>query len=164
MGTARDAKHRLSENDALPESQNHTSVARPIEFKQPRKFPRVPTYAVGVVPERRNCPRAWLNLPLRLIEVASQTDSAPVSLVTKNISSSGIFFLSPRHIEPGTSIELEVALIERPLGHGSVRMSTAAHVVRIEASETPGWHGVAASFDDIEFERDESLPLQLIRR
>jgi hypothetical protein len=79
-------------------------------------------------------------------------------LLTQNISSSGVFFLAPRRIEPGTPIELEVALIERPLGKGSVRMSTAAHVVRSEPAPAPGWHGVAASFDDIAFDRDEAVP------
>ena len=87
----------------------------------------------------------------------------PISLVTQNISASGVYFLSPRHIEPGTSIAFEVGLLERPLGHGSVRMSTAAHVVRVDATGTPGWHGVAASFDDIEFRRDETLPIHIVR-
>jgi hypothetical protein len=82
----------------------------------------------------------------------------PVTLVTKNISSSGIYFLAPRHIEPGTAIELQVSLIERPLGRGSVRLKTAAHVVRIEVCGVPGWSGFAASFDDIDFDRDDLLP------
>jgi hypothetical protein len=42
-------------------------------------------------------------------------------------------------------------------------MSTAAHVVRVDATGTPGWHGVAASFDDIEFRRDETLPIHIVR-
>ena len=82
----------------------------------------------------------------------------PVTLVTKNISSSGVYFLCPRWIEPGTPIELEVGLVDRPLGRGSVRMTTAAHIVRVEPADTPGWHGVAATFDDITFQRDEQVP------
>jgi hypothetical protein len=82
----------------------------------------------------------------------------PISLVTKNISSSGVYFLCPRWIELGTSIELEVGLVERPIGRGSVRMSTAAHVVRIEDTQTPGWHALAVAFDDITFQRDEPIP------
>ena len=62
--------------------------------------------------------------------------------------------------EPGTAIELEVALIERPLGFGSVQMCTAAHVVRAEESEMPGWRGYAASFDDFALKRDDHIPLR----
>jgi len=120
-------------------------------------FARVPTHVVGVAHERRLHPRAALRLPLRLIRVAGQPEPVPVTLLTKDISSSGVYFLAPRPIGPGTPIELEVALVDRPLGRGSVRMSTAAHVVRMEASETPGWHGVAATFDDITFQRDDGV-------
>lgn len=130
---------------------------RPASIK-PRTFARVPTHVVGVVDDRRDYPRAALSLPLRLKRVAGQREPVPISLVTKNISSSGVYFLCPRWIEPGTPIELEVGLVERPLGRGSVRMSTAAHVVRIEPTQTPGWHGLAATFDDISFQRDEPVP------
>jgi hypothetical protein len=118
-------------------------------------FARVPTHAVGVVQERRTHPRAALRLPLRLTRVAGREEAVPVTLVTQNISSSGVYFLCPRRIEPGTAIDLEVGLVERPLGHGSVRMVTAAHVVRVQTVESPGWHGLAASFDDIGFERND---------
>src|SRR2546422_3951256 len=116
------------------------------------------SHVVGVVQERRLYPRAALRLPLRLKRVAGQREPVPVTLVTKNISSSGVYFLCPRWIEPGTPIELEVGLVDRPLGRGSVRMTTAAHIVRVEPADTPGWHGVAATFDDITFQRDEQVP------
>jgi hypothetical protein len=61
-------------------------------------------------------------------------------------------------LEPGTAIELEVALVERPLGQGSVQMCTAAHIVRAEDSDMPGWHGYAASFDDFAISRDDVVP------
>jgi len=124
----------------------------------PYGFARVPTHAVGVVDDRRAYPRAALSLPLRLKRVAGQREPSAVTLLTKNISSSGVYFLSPRWIEPGTPIELEVALVDRPIGQGSVRMTTAAHVVRVEPTNTPGWHGLAATFDDISFQRDEPIP------
>jgi hypothetical protein len=116
----------------------------------------VPTHAVAVVDERRAYPRAALSLPLRLKRVAGQPQS--VTLLSKNISSSGVYFLCPRRIEPGTPIELEVSLVDRPLGRGSVRMTTAARVVRAEPTDRPGWHGLAAIFDDISFQRDEAIP------
>ncbi len=123
-----------------------------------RTFLRVPTHAISVVEDRRRSPRACLSLPLQLISVAGNLEPAPITLVTKNISSSGIFFLAPRAIEPGTAIELAVALVERPLGRGSVRLKTAAHIVRVQECEVPGWYGFAASFDDIDFDRDDKMP------
>jgi PilZ domain len=124
----------------------------------PRRFARVPTHAVGVAEERRNNPRAKLALPLRLTRVGNMVEPIPVTLVTRNISSSGVYFLAPREIAPGTAIELEVALVERPFGMGRVQMCTAAHIVRAEEVEMPGWHGYAASFDDFALRRDDVLP------
>ncbi|HSH15357.1 MAG TPA: PilZ domain-containing protein [Verrucomicrobiae bacterium] len=125
-----------------------------------RPFGRVPTHVIGVAEERRQCARAYLRLPLRLVGVEGRREPVSVTLLTQNISSSGVLFLSPRPIPPGTAIELEVGLVDRPLGRGSVRMTTDAHVVRAEPAATPGWHGIAARFDDFDFRRDESLPLR----
>jgi len=95
---------------------------------------------------------------MRLTRVGEAMEPIPVTLVTRNISSSGVYFLAPREIAPGTAIELEVALVDRPLGYGRVQMCTAAHIVRSEDTEMPGWKGYAASFDDFAIERDDSLP------
>jgi hypothetical protein len=130
----------------------------------PRRFTRVPTHAVGMPDERRRYPRAALALPLRLTRVGNTPEPTPVALVTRNISSSGVYFLAPREIEPGTAIELEVALVERPLGFGSVQMCTAAHVVRAEECDMPGWHGYAASFDDFALRRDDVIPIRFTSR
>jgi len=123
-----------------------------------RYFARIPTHAIGVASERRRYPRAALSLPLRLVRVDGQPDFAPVLLVTRNISSSGIFFLAPREIAIGTAIELQVALVERPFGLGTVQMYTAAHIVRTEECDMPGWRGYAASFDDFALQRDDIVP------
>lgn len=126
----------------------------------PRRFRRVPTHAVGVAHERRRYPRALLCLPLQLTSMSDLTESMPVTLVTRNISSSGVYFLAPRDLQPGTAIELEVALVDRPLGQGRVQMCTAAHIVRAEETVTPGWRGYAASFDDFALKRDDVIPLR----
>jgi hypothetical protein len=97
---------------------------------------------------------------LRLTRVGEAVEPVPVSLVTRNISSGGVYFFAPRDIEPGTAIELEVALVERPSGMGTVQMCTAAHIVRAEESDMPGWRGYAASFDDFALRRDDVLPLR----
>ena len=160
MGAARDPKEQPFAGFAGSEQERQKEAGRLIEIVRPVKFGRIPTHAIGVARERRRHPRAALSLPLRLIRIADRPEALPISLVTRNISSSGVYFLAPRRIEPGTAITLEVALVDRPLGHGSVRMCTAAHVVRAEPADLTGWHGLAASFDDFDFERDEHLPLR----
>jgi PilZ domain len=130
---------------------------------QPRRFVRVPTHAVGVLPEHREYPRATLNLPLRLRGAAGVPEESPVTLVTRNISSTGVYFLCPRQLAVGTSIELEIVLVRKPLGLGNVVMATMAHVCRTEAAAMPGWHGIAAAFDDVQFDRDDRIPSRFLK-
>jgi hypothetical protein len=145
----------------LREVENRTENVIAISGKPgPRRFARVPTHTIGVASERRRYPRACLSLPLRLTRIGDAVEPVPVTLVTRNISSSGIYFLAPREIEPGMAIELEVALVDRPLGFGRVQMCTAAHIVRAEDTETPGWRAYAASFDDFALQRDDALPIR----
>jgi hypothetical protein len=125
---------------------------------QPRRFVRVPTHAVGVNREKREYPRASLRLPLRLHSVNSVAEEYPVTLVTRDISSTGVYFLCPKEIAVGAAIELEIVLVSRPMGRGSVVLATLAHVCRIEPAAMPGWHGIAASFDDVQFDRDDGIP------
>jgi hypothetical protein len=145
----------------LREVENHMESIKAISGKPgPRRFARVPTHTIGVAAERRRYPRATLSLPLLLTRVGDVSEPVPVTLVTRDISSSGVYFLAPRDLAPGTAIELEVALIARPLGFGRVQMCTAAHIVRAEETDTPGWRGYAASFDDFALKRDDVLPLR----
>lgn len=125
---------------------------------QPRRFVRVPTHAVGVHAEKRECPRASLRLPLKLRSVSGVMEDFPVTLVTRDISSSGVFFLCPKQLAPGTDIELDIVLVSRPLGYGNVVVSSKARVRRTESANMPGWFGVAASFDDFAFDRDDHIP------
>lgn len=111
--------------------------------------------------ERRAYMRVRLALPLRVKRVAGQRAANTRALRTEDISSSGVFFLSPRKIEPGTPIELELLVVDRPLRPGSVRMRAEAHVIRTASATRAGWHGVAAAFDDIRFFRDEQAPSHL---
>jgi PilZ domain len=125
---------------------------------RPRGIARVPTHTVGHARERRSYARANLSLPLCVRSVAGRAETAMAALSTQDISSSGILFLCPRRIEPGTPIEMEVTLVNNPMGGSTVRMRTQACVVRAETSVTPGWHALAAAFDDITFVRDEFMP------
>jgi PilZ domain len=130
---------------------------------QPRRFVRVPTHAVGVYPEQREYPRATLNLPLKLRSMAGVLEAFPITLVTRNISSTGVFFLCPKELAAGTSIELEIVLVSKPLGLGNVVMVTHARVCRAENAAMPGWFGVAASFDDVHFDRDDHIPSRFLK-
>lgn len=129
---------------------------------QARRFARVPTHAVGVHPEHREYPRATLKLPLRLRSVHGVPQDFPVTLVTRDISSTGVYFLCPMQLAAGTPIELEIVLVSRPMGRGNVVIATMAHVQRIEAAAMPGWYGVAASFDDVQFDRDDRVPSRFL--
>jgi PilZ domain-containing protein len=129
----------------------------------PRQFVRVPTHAVGVHPEQRQYPRAKLKLPLRLRAVGGVPEEYPITVVMRNISSTGIYFLCPKQLAVGTQIELEVLLVSKPMGRGSVVMTTMAHICRTEAAATPGWYGQAASFDDVYFDHDDYLPSRFLK-
>jgi hypothetical protein len=128
-----------------------------------RQFVRVPTHAVGVHPEHREYPRATLRLPLRLRSVNDVQEKYPITLVTRDISSSGVFFLCPKHLAAGTKIEIEIILVSRPMGRGNVVVATAARVKRLEPAATPGWYGVAALFEDVAFDRDDSVPTRFMK-
>src|SRR5262245_5523358 len=129
----------------------------------PRQFVRVPTHAVGVHPEQRQYPRAKLKLPLRLSAVGGVPEDHPITLVMRNISSTGVYFLCPKHLAVGTRIMLEVVLVSKPMGLGSVLMTTMAHVCRTEAAAMPGWYGLAACFDDVQFDHDDGMPSRFLK-
>jgi hypothetical protein len=129
---------------------------------QPRRFARVPTHAVGVHPEHREYPRATLQLPLRLRSVDSVAEKFPITLVTRDISSTGVYFLCPKQVAVGTSVELEIVLVSRPMGLGNVVVATMARVKRLEPAAMPGWYGVAASFEDVQFDRDDHVPARFL--
>jgi hypothetical protein len=154
MGATREGKFLLFDSLGV-EVREAPAEGDSMRRIRPRVFARVPTHVVGVAQERRLYPRANLRLPLRVKRVAGQPQRNGRPLVTQDISPSGVYFYFPEVLEPGTTLELEIGLVDRPLGRGSVRMATEAHVVRSEAVGRDGWHGVAVTFDDITFYRDE---------
>src|ERR1700735_5267282 len=161
MGAVPQWKGRFASVSPHPRFASNTApITSPSGKPGPRRFARVPTHAVGVVEDRRRAPRAALSLPLRLLRIADRPEPFPVTLVTRNISSSGIYFLAPRVISPGTAIELEVALLERPTGQGRVQMCTAAHIVRCYVLVMPGWYGYSATVDDFALRRDDVVPIR----
>ena len=130
---------------------------------QPRRFARVPTHAVGVHPEHREYPRATLKLPLRLRSVDHVPEEFPVTLVTRDISSTGVYFLCPKTLAGGALLEIEIVLVSKPMGRGNVVLATRAHVQRSEPAATPGWYGIAAAFNDVQFDRDDRVPSRFLK-
>jgi PilZ domain len=152
------SRGRLAVMPSVRPQENYTeSTAAASNKPGPRRFARVPTHAIGVASDRRSAPRASLSLPLRLLRIGGVAEPNPVTLVTRDISASGIYFLAPRDIQPGTAVELEVVLVERPLGLGNVQMATSAHIVRCEETDMPGWRGYGARFDDFSLQRDDGI-------
>lgn len=162
---ATEPREAALEPPLLPDSQRNPvfRVAPPLGPTPPRRFLRVPTHAVGVHPELREYPRATLNLPLRLHTACGIPEEFPITLVTRDISSTGVYFLCPRQLPIGASLELEIVLVSKPLGLGNVVMLTRAHVCRAETAAMPGWHGIAAAFDDVQFDRDDCLPSRFLK-
>jgi PilZ domain len=128
----------------------------------PRRFIRVPTHAVGVHPEHREYPRASLKLPLKLYSVDGIVEDFPITLVTRDVSSTGVYFLCPKQLPINAAIELQIVLISRPLGQGNVVMASNAHVRRIHPAAVPGWFGIAANFDEVSFDRDDFVPSRFL--
>ena len=142
----------------LPRPAPKLKVVPLLHPESPRRFSRVPTHAIGIYPEHREYPRASLRLPLRLRSVNHVAEEFPITLVTRDISSTGVYFLCPKPIAVGTAIELEIVLVSKPMGQGNVVIVTLAHVQRIEPAAVPRWHGIAASYDDVQFDRDDGIP------
>lgn len=156
---AKDASTPSFQKEAHPESHVPALRVMPLlREPKPRRFVRVPTHAVGVHSEHRECPRASLKLPLKLRSTSGVLEQYPVTLVTRDISSSGVFFLCPKPLAAGTEIELDIVLVSRPLGYGNVVVSSKARVCRAEPVHMPGWYGIAAKFDDFGFDRDDRIP------
>jgi len=128
----------------------------------PRRFIRVPTHAVGAHPEHREYPRACLQLPLKLHSINGIVEDFPITLVTRDISSTGVYFLCPKQLPMNSAIELQIVLVSRPLGQGNVVMTSNAYVRRIHPAAMPGWFGIAANFEDVSFDRDDFIPSRFL--
>ncbi len=98
--------------------------------------------------ERRRHPRFTAWLPLRLKGVGGLAEPDPPHLVTQNLSKTGLCFPSPRRIEPGESIEVEVTFLGAGPGGNNICISSTGYVVRAESTQNQGWYKLAAAFDE----------------
>jgi len=90
--------------------------------------------------EKRRAPRHQGKLPVKLKGGKG---------ITRNFSSSGIFFETDRSFSPGQPIEFTIMLEHAdPAGH--IRMKCQGEIVRVEESGQK--IGVAATIDSYEFE------------
>jgi len=126
-------------------------------WNHPRGIHRVPTHAVTVPNERRAYSRANLRLPVRILRIAGRRETDLRPFMTVDISSSGLCAQCPFEMDPGTPVNLEVELVRRQIGQGTVKLVTEAHVVRANPRGKSGWYALAFSFDEITFERDDLL-------
>jgi hypothetical protein len=98
-------------------------------------------------PEHRHYPRFAVRLPFRLRLITTKGEPEVKTLLTKNISKAGLCFFSPRSVEPGESVEVEVTLAGYGPRGENLSVSSVGHIVRSEASGEPGWYQLAAAFD-----------------
>jgi hypothetical protein len=99
-------------------------------------------------PERRRHPRFTAWLPLRLKVVAGLVQPDPAPLLTQNLSKTGLCFPSPRRIEPGQAIEVEVTFLGAGPSGNNICISSTGYIVRAESAKNPGWYRLAAAFEE----------------
>jgi hypothetical protein len=100
-----------------------------------------------LLPERRHYPRFTAWLPLRLKVVGGVVEPNPLPLVTQNLSKTGLCFPTPRRIEPGQSIEVELTILGAGPGGNDICVTSTGRIVRAESAKKPGWYTLAAAFD-----------------
>jgi hypothetical protein len=98
--------------------------------------------------ERRRYPRCTAWLPLRLKAVGGKAEDKPITLLTQNFSKTGLCFPSPRRIELGESIEVEVTLLGAGPAGEDIDISGTGRIVRAEESDRMGWFNLAAVIDE----------------
>ena len=98
--------------------------------------------------ERRRYPRCTACLPLRLKTVGGKVENNPITLLTQDFSKTGLCFPSPRRIEPGESIEVEVTLLGAGSNGENIDIRGTGYIVRAEETDRMGWFKLAAVIDE----------------
>jgi hypothetical protein len=99
--------------------------------------------------DRRRYRRFVVSLPFELRRVAGIPEREIMTLISHDISNSGLKFTSPRRIEPGLSIEVEVKLVGHGPAGNDLHVSGMGYIVRIEIGAQPGRYQLAAAFDEM---------------
>jgi hypothetical protein len=103
------------------------------------------------VKEQRRSQRFQLALPMTLVR-GSQGEVSKMA-ETRNVSSTGVYFLVGESIEPGTLLEFIITLPEEISMAGPVRLLCKGKVTRVEPQEEARL-GVAATIERYEFLRE----------
>lgn len=109
--------------------------------------------------DRRVHARLPVTARVRLKRVAGRPEARIGEFEGLDISCTGIRFRADRSLQPGTSVDLEVVLLEKgdeaSEARGSaVKMFTSATVVRLDAPDASGMQGIAVAFDEIAISRE----------
>lgn len=157
MCAARNPQHL--QGPPLRPNETGLGTARRLHLQMMRagNVAAVPCLEFEITDNRRKHARLPLQFPLRMKQIGGKLPPATDVLLTENISSTGVYFLAPLQLEPNTPIELEIGLTDLPRGRERVRMRAHARVVRVDPASKPGWHGLAAMFDEIRFDRDNGV-------
>jgi hypothetical protein len=105
-----------------------------------------------VVKDRRLAQRHMIKTPLR---VRVRRSTMPEQRCqSENISDRGIFFSTGLHVAIGTMVDVLFKMPSEVSGKPTTEWLCTGHVVRLEATATPGcMHGVGVQFDCYEVSR-----------
>ena len=101
--------------------------------------------------------RTYERLPLAARVKVTRIGGKPAAKIDEfealDISCGGLRFRSQKAFVPGTDLDMEVVLLDKRRDGASVRMFTAATVIRSEGLGSGG-NGVSVCFTDIAISRD----------
>jgi hypothetical protein len=108
--------------------------------------------AFAGVSERRKSQRFDLTLPIHVTRLSEKS----VSLVgrTRDVSSSGAYFVVNADVNEGTPIEFFVTLQGGVSSVSKVRLRCLGRITRAESTDEDGHRGIAATIDRYQFVRE----------
>ncbi|HUI76090.1 MAG TPA: PilZ domain-containing protein [Candidatus Acidoferrum sp.] len=105
----------------------------------------------SAVPDRRNSPRHFLRIPLRVrLWKSSLPEQQTISF---NLSAGGAFFATELPVEVGTVLEIWLPMPQEITGEPLAEWRYSGHVVRISPEDSRRFLGVAIQFDCYEIAR-----------
>jgi hypothetical protein len=97
--------------------------------------------------EHRRHQRFEMRLPLEII----RQGTARVMGETRNVSSTGVLFMAPEHVQVGDAIEYLITFPRAPGARAQVRLRCVGKVLREDAAS-----GFAATLERYEFVREQA--------
>ncbi len=104
---------------------------------------------------RRGSNRFALQLPVQ-VRATSPAWSSRIAATTRDISRTGLYFVSAQKFDAGNAVEVLVTLPQRILPHGEARVRCTGRVLRVDAVPAAAggaqpMQGVAASIEGYDF-------------